>query len=885
MTDREVLRIVERSPGQRAGYKQLVRELSLPGGRERRLLVEHLARLTAAGRLVKLDRDHWAMPNAVATRENLVAGRLDLHREGYGFVRPDTRQAGARVGEDIFIPPHEINSAMQGDQVLVELLPSRGDGRKLGRIGRVLTRKNPTVVGIFHYSVSRHSRRDAGWSEARFTENTVTPFDDRITAPIIIPDGMELPANPPKANPNRVLGEEAAASHVVDPGNLEGIVVDIEITDFPAANRPARGRVIEILGPPEAFGVDVEITIRKHHLPHVFPSAVLAEAREVVHLDPETIAPRRDFRSLPIVTIDGETAKDFDDAVLVTGSADGTYQLQVHIADVAEYVCSGTDLDLEARLRGNSVYFPDRAVPMLPQELSTGICSLRPGEDRLVLSCLMQIDGNGEVLDFEICEGVIRSARRMTYTQVAAILDPGRDDHETMRARFADLVPAFERMKELAVLLNRKRQRRGSIDFDLPEPIIEFDSAGAMQNIVRSTRSWANRLVEEFMLAANECIAVWIEHQDVPSIYRIHEMPEAKRVIEFEETAAAFGYSLGIGALPVKRIQMKSDRREQQRHQDRGRGARDQRANRAHQHEIAQEIPVTPQMYQRLTAKIAGKPEERILAYLMLRSLKQARYSEKNEGHFALAAPSYTHFTSPIRRYPDLVIHRIVKALLAEGADPHGTLTLTKSHASGRTSAFEGLPGNTRSEAIVPIPESELAAIAQETSQTERRAAEAERELIEWKKIKFMRDRVGEDFDGMILNATRYGLFVELDNLFVEGLVPIDSLRDDHYTYRENTREIIGGRNRRKYFMGQRVRVVLDRIDSIQKRLQFSLIGEDINHDLPRKKKTQDKKKNKEKQVNPSEEGRGKANSGAAKVRRARKASGHAKQHKKKGKS
>jgi ribonuclease R len=882
LTDRELLRRIERSPGQRAGYKQLVRELSLPGGRERRLLVEHLARLTASRRLIKLDRDHWAMPSTVATRDNLVAGRLDLHREGYGFVRPDAKQAGAQAGEDIFIPPNEINSAMQGDQVLVELLPPRSDGRKLGRIVRVLIRKNPTVVGIFHYS---HNQR--------FPENTVAPFDDRMTQPIIIPEGMEIPAYPAKTNPNRVLGEETAAAERIDLSNLEGIVVDVEITDFPTANRPARGRVIEILGDPEAFGVDVEMMIRKHHLPHIFPDPVLAEARAVAHLDPETVAERRDFRALPIVTIDGETAKDFDDAVFVTESPDNSYQLQVHIADVAEYVLTGTDLDLEARLRGNSVYFPDRAVPMLPQELSSNICSLRPNEDRLVLSCLMHIDANGEVLDYEVCEGVIRSARRMTYTQVAAIIDPGRDDHKTARAHFADLVPAFERMKALALLLNKKRQRRGSIDFDLPEPVIEFDSAGAMQNIVRSTRSWANRLIEEFMLAANECVASWIEQQHVPSIYRVHEMPEAKRVIEFEDTAAAFGYSLGIGALPVKRIHMKSDRREQQR-----RGARDQRGHKPQQHEISQEIPVTPQMYQRLAAKIAGKPEERILAYLMLRSLKLARYSEKDEGHFALAAASYTHFTSPIRRYPDLVIHRIVKALLAEGASPHGTLAPDEPHSPKRSHHRQNLPSRPERsgadgspvpssfgpEPSIPIPESELAAIAQETSQTERRAAEAERELIEWKKIKFMRDRVGEDFDAMILNATKYGLFVELDNLFVEGLVPIDSLRDDHYTYRENTREIIGNRHRRKYFMGQRVRVVLDRIDSIQKRLQFSLIEGHADPETP-SHKSKGKKKDKEKKSIASSAGHGKASSSSAKGHKSEKPSGDQKRRKRKGKS
>ena len=812
MTDRELVRRIERSAGHRAGYKQLVRELGLAGGRERRLLLEQLARLTARGELAKFDRDHWTIPKAAATRDNLAAGRLDLHRDGYGFVRPETRQASGQ--EDIFIPPNEINGAMQGDQVLVELAPPREDGRRLGRIVRVLTRRNPTVVGIFHYGRS-----------GRFPENIVTAFDDRMTQPVVIPPGMEVPVEPPSLSPHRVLGEEARVrSH----DDLEGLVVDVEITDWPGPNRPARGRVIEILGEEDAFGVDVEMVIRKHRLPHIFPDNVLAEARELAYIDRETVVERRDFRDLPIVTIDGETARDFDDAVLIQANDDNTYQLQVHIADVAEYVLTGSDLDLEARLRGTSVYFPDRAVPMLPQELSSDICSLRPGEDRLVLSCIMRIDPQGEVLDYEICEGAIRSARRMTYTQVHSILE----GDQTLRAEFAALVPEFERMKELALALNRKRQRRGSIDFDLPEPIIEFDEFGMMRGVVRSTRNWAHRLIEEFMLSANECVASWIEQLGVPSIYRIHEKPEARRVIDFEETAAAFGYSLGLGPLPVRRVQMKSERREQQ---SRGGG----RGRNPRQHEISEDIPVTPKMYQKLTAKIAGKPEERILAYLMLRSLKQARYSEKNVGHFALAALTYTHFTSPIRRYPDLIVHRIVKALLAAGVDGEGQLEARDLHAPSRSHQRQLSSRPERQERGVdgpaflqhnepPIPETELAGIAQETSQSERRAADAERELIEWKKIKFMKDRVGEDFDAMILSATKYGLFVELDNLFVEGLVPLESLRDDHYTYRENTRQIIGERFGRRYSMGERARVVLDRVDAIQRRLQFSLIEDHL---------------------------------------------------------
>ena len=578
-------------------------------------------------------------------------------------------------------------------------------------------------------------------------------------------------------------------------------MVDVEITDWPTPSRAARGRVIEVLGREGDFGVDVEIVIRKHHLPHVFPPNVLEEARAAAHLDEEKAATRRDFRDLPIVTIDGETAKDFDDAVFVRQHG-GTWELQVHIADVAQYVTSGSALDLEARLRGTSVYFPDRAVPMLPQELSSDICSLRPGEDRLVLSCIMMIDPDGEILSYEVTQGVIRSTARMTYTQVHAVIS----GDQQARDQFASLVPEFERMYELARLLNKKRQRRGSIDFDLPEPVIEFDSQGAMQSIVRSERSWANRLIEEFMLSANECVASWLQNLGVPSLYRIHEKPEARRVVEFETVAAGFGYSLGLGPLPVKRMTMKSERREQ-----RGRAP----GHQVRQYEIPEDIAVTPRMYQQLALKIAGKPEERILAHLMLRSLRQARYSEKNEGHFALAAPCYTHFTSPIRRYPDLIVHRIAKAVLSSGESGVGVLA---KHSASK--AVE------RANPAGPLSEVELAGIAYESSQAERRAEDAERELIEWKKVKFMQDRIGDDFDAMILSVTKYGCFVELDSLFIEGLVPIMSLQGDYYTFRENTRQIMGEHSGRRYSMGDRVRVVLDRVDSVQRRLQFSILEE-----------------------------------------------------------
>ena len=435
----------------------------------------------------------------------------------------------------------------------------------------------------------------------------------------------------------------------------------------------------------------------------------------------------------------------------------------------------------------------------------------------------------------------------MTYTEVHAILE---GDAEA-RARYAALVQDFERMRTLAGLMNKRREERGSIDFDLPEPVIEFDELGQMRGVTKSERTWANRLIEEFMLAANECVATWLEDLGVPSLYRIHEKPEPRRVVEFEELAASFGYSLGLGALPVRRIETRGERREAC-----GSG------RRARQHEVPEDIPVTPRMYQKLAAKIEGKPEERILSYLMLRSLMQARYSEINEGHFALAAPSYTHFTSPIRRYPDLIVHRIAKALLREGVCGKGVVAKGR-HSSPWSHPNEGQSSSVGSHPFArpphgrgpvrwdpgksngwgtkisananagfsgepPIPEAELAQIAEETSQTERRAAEAERELVEWKKVRFMQDRVGEEFAALVLNPAKYGLFVELTDLFVEGLVPIDSLRDDRYTWRENTHEIIGERTGRRFRAGDRVQVILDRILADARKLQFSIVEEGL---------------------------------------------------------
>ncbi|HTC49068.1 MAG TPA: VacB/RNase II family 3'-5' exoribonuclease [Candidatus Aquilonibacter sp.] len=852
LSDATILKHIARQPKRSAGYKQLVRELGLHGDARRDLDVR-LQTLAASGELVQINSDRYALPQPVADK-NLVAGCLTMHRDGFGFVIPDqsslTPSMKSRLTGDIFIPPHAIGNAMHGDRVLVDIIATRSDGRAEGRIVRSVVRSHPTVVGIFHYG-SRH--------------NYVKPIDSKITQEIVIPAGMEYPATRNSFNSSassaidsdvepqrtqslqrksvdRVLGDEVARR--MEWSDLEGVVVDVGITDWPTPTQNPRGRVFEILGREDDFGVDVEITIRKFHLPHRFPAATLQEAQDISPVIPDTeLRHRRDFRELPIVTIDGETARDFDDAVTVTRQANGNFELQVHIADVAQYVTPGSALDQEARLRGTSVYFPDRAVPMLPLELSTDICSLRPQLDRPVLSCIMQIDPHGEIVGYELCEGVIRSAERMTYTAVNAVLEGDAGARE----RYAVLVPRFELMRDLAMILNRKRQRRGSIDFDLPEPVIEFDEFGLMKNITRSERNIAHRLIEEFMLSANECVAEYLESKRIASLYRIHEKPDAKRVYDFEVIAATFGYSLGVGALPIHRVQFKSDRRAA-----RGTG------KQARTVEIPKDVHITPRMYQKLTDKIAGKPEERILSYLMLRSLKQARYSEENVGHFALAAPSYTHFTSPIRRYPDLIVHRILKDVLRESAERHdgdipiGVFPAPSSTPAKPTSAVldehevESAPSPwskrrdyaAHRESLEPMDGplnmDELHNIAEESSHSERRADDAERDLMEWKKAKFMQDRVGEDFDGLITSVTKFGFFVELTDLFVEGLVPLNTLTDDFYTFHENTRQIIGQRSRKIYGLGNRIRVLVDRIDLVEKKIQFAVLEE---KPLPKRKR------------------------------------------------
>lgn len=746
MTDAALLQHISGLPHARASFKQLVRELHARGA-DRVALERALARLEGRGDLVEIRSGQFA---ATAQSREYAVGRLHMHRDGYGFVIPQRPMNG--IEGDIFIPPDAAARAMHGDRVLARILRIQGDGRAEGEIVRILKRAHATVVGEF-----RVGRRG----------NYVAPHDDRIQQWIDIPEGMEIPTPAPQVDR---IG--ATPRPVTDPAGLDGMIVNVELLEYPERGERAVGRVIEVLGYPDDFGVDVEIVIRKHHLPHQFPPEVLEQAESI----PATISSlelqgRRDFRSLDVVTIDGETARDFDDAVWVDRLPNGNSELHVHIADVSHYVRPGASIDDEARLRGTSVYFPDRAVPMLPFELSTSICSLNPHVDRLVLSVLLEFDHSGDVVRQEFTPGVIRSAERMTYTDVHLLLegDPG------LQERYAPLAERFERMRELALILNRKRTRRGSIDFDLPEPLIEFDEWGAMTGVVRAPRNIAHRIIEEFMLAANEAVASHLAA--TPFIYRIHEPPDPQRVLEFEEVAAQFGYSLGVGAIPVKKFGYTA------RHRDGTKTRRDI--------VLPESTGVTSRHYQKLVAAIEGKPEERILSYLMLRSLKQARYSTDNAGHFALAAKTYTHFTSPIRRYPDLVVHRLLRASL-EGREPPA--------------------------------EHELQAVAEECSSAERRAAEAERELVEWKKVKFMIDRVGDEFDALVISVTRYGLFIELRDLFVEGLIPIDLLPGDRYRYHENARKMVGEYTRREFSIGDRLRVVLDRVDEVERNMQFSLV-------------------------------------------------------------
>jgi ribonuclease R len=738
---------------------------------------------------------------------NLVSGRIVAHRDGYAFLVPDSPMP--RVEGDLFIGRDGLGDAMHGDRVLARIERRRADGRAEGRVVQIVQREHPTIVGLFRYGP--HG-------------NVVLPYDVRILHEVIIPPGAELTPELREKAGEAASGSGAVPNSRTRYPELDGAVVNVELTRFPKGGLAPAGRVIEILGRPGDIGVDVEIIIRKHHLPNIFPDEVQGEARATQKQVAESdIAARRDFRNLPIVTIDGETARDFDDAVHVTALPNGHYELQVHIADVAHYVARGTGLDREARLRGTSVYFPNRAVPMLPEELSNGICSLNPKVDRLVMSVVMELDEAAKLVHSEFFPGVIRSTERMTYTNVNKVIE---GDPEMTR-RYAPLVSDFQKMKELALLLNKRRRARGSIDFDLPEAVIEFDAEGRMLSIVRSERNIAHRLIEEFMLAANEAVAEYLEKRGVASLHRVHEKPDPKKVLEFEELARAFGYSLGVDDLAERRVVVRHGRARPQAREGRGGGrGRARMQPMSVTMPAAEEVDIRPQHYQRLTEKIAGKPEERILSYLMLRSLKQARYAVDVLGHFALATKEYTHFTSPIRRYPDLIVHRALKWAL-ENPD----VAPLRAHAeNARTGKEETVA------VLGPYRRVELQDIAAESSEAERRADAAERELMEWKTAQFMESHLGEEYSALIISVQKFGFFVELVEIFVEGLVSIDRLEEftgQRCAYHDRDHSIVcepyrgsrrAGGARRAFRLGDRVRVRAERIDPFRHRVEFSLI-------------------------------------------------------------
>ncbi len=648
---------------------------------------------------------------------SLIAGRITVRPEGFGFVL-------VKEGDDLFVPRVGMHGAMDGDTVLAREERSRaagGRGKDAGRtsgvVVRVLDRARERVVGRF---------------ETKEGRKIVQPYNPKIDAVIRIEDGESR-------------------------GAREGEIVDARLTSFPDGRRVAHGVIEEKLGFLGEPGVDIEIVLRSHNLPTRFPEPVVAEAeRFPEEVRTEDLLGRRDFRDRRIVTIDGETAKDFDDAIEVTKTASG-YRIGVHIADVSHYVEEGSTLDDEARSRGTSVYFPGRVLPMLPERLSNGLCSLNPRVDRLVLSAMLELDAKGRVTGSEFTKGVIRSAHRMTYTEIARILEGPQNPDDARR--YGPFLEDFRMMGQVAALLRERRVARGSIDFDLPDADIVLDDAGFVVGIIPESRNVAHRLIEEFMLAANEAVAKKLLFARQPAIYRVHDKPDPDRLTDLREVLDTFGYK------------MKGD---------------------------LAELP--PSEFQRLLKEIDGKPEERLLHDLLLRAQRKAVYSEECRGHYALAAPYYCHFTSPIRRYPDLIVHRQLSRLLADGRPIPAQ-------------DFEAMNGRLRE-------------VSGFSSERERRAEQAERESLLWKKIVFMKDKLQREFDAYVTGVTSFGVFVTLKDFFVEGLIPMTALGNDFFVLEEKQHRLKGRSSGATYRLGDTIRVKLVAIDEVRRRLDFRLGGE-----------------------------------------------------------
>ena len=639
-----------------------------------------------------------------------LRGVYQAHPRGFGFVTIEGET------DDIFIPEKETNGALHGDTVEILLTASPEGKRKEGKIMKIAERGTAKIVGLYQVAKGKHY-------------GFVIPDNQRFLQDIFVP-------------------EERAK------GAVDGHKVVVELTSYGSDNAKPEGKIVEILGHVNDPGVDIMSIVKSYDLPVEFPEKVMNQAERVPEeVSDADMAGRKDLREWVMVTIDGEDAKDLDDAVSLTRTEDGkNWILGVHIADVANYVQERSALDREALHRGTSVYLADRVIPMLPHRLSNGICSLNAGVDRLAMSCIMTVDAKGDVIDHEICESVIRVNERMSYTSVKKILED-HDEEET--TRYIDLVPMFEEMEQLAGILRNRRHQRGSIDFDFPESKIMLDEEGHPMEIRSYDRNVATKIIEDFMLLANETVAEEYYWREIPFVYRVHETPDEDKIKKLAILINNFGYSLHI-----------SDE-------------------------------VRPGQIQKLLAKIQGTPQETMISRLALRSMKQARYTPENDGHFGLAARYYTHFTSPIRRYPDLQIHRIIKD------DLRGRMNEKKME---------------HYQTILPE-------VTRQASETERRAEEAERETIRLKKAEYMEAHIGEVFEGVISGITNWGIYVELSNT-IEGLVHVANMYDDHYDYYEDRYEMVGEHTGKTYKLGETVYVRVIDADCLTRTIDFEMADE-----------------------------------------------------------
>lgn len=679
--------------------------LGIEGAAEFKELVKMLVQLEQKGDIVRSRTNRYGVPEKM----NLLRGKFIGHAKGFGFVTPETEGM-----DDIFIPPPEVNGAMNGDIVLVRVSKGEFGGRREGTIVRIAERKTTKVVGTYQ------DNRGFGF---------VIPDDKKLPMDIFIGKGNSLDA-------------------------VDGHKVVVEITEWPSDLKSATGMVVQILGHKNDPGVDILSIIHKHGIEVEFPQAVLDEANKTPdEVQEQDIFRRRDLREDLVITIDGADAKDLDDAISLVKNGDGTFTLSVHIADVSHYVRQNTALDDEAYERATSVYLTDRVIPMLPHKLSNGICSLNPHVDRLTLSCMMKIDRNGKVVEHEIFESVIQSKERMTYTDVYKIIEV--KDEELME-KYAHIVPMLNDMAELASILRQKRIDRGAIDFDFKESKVIVDDNGWPTDIVLRERTSAERLIEEFMLAANETVAEHFHWLQVPFIYRIHEDPKAEKLTRFFEFLTNFG-------IVVK-----------------GTG------NKVH-----------PRALQEIVESIEGMPEETVISTMLLRSMQQAKYFEESLGHFGLSTDYYTHFTSPIRRYPDLIVHRLIRTYLIEKDLSRETIAHWKANMSE---------------------------IAQHTSERERRAVDAERDTDALKKAQYMLDKIGEEFDGVISSVTNFGMFVELENT-VEGLVHVSYMTDDYYRFDDRQMMMIGEHTGKQFRIGDEVTIRVVSVKPEESAIDFEIAG------------------------------------------------------------